>query len=153
MRQTANEVRSAPNAPAIPGMRISNYRNSTPRAIRLIGLGAAAAEIVRGIGRLGLSNVAITFESTVVNSRHLLDAAATFNMLVIVCSEGDEGLFQPAVGRLSVPVTFVMLQQQSVACPAALEQADLLRVRSGADLFVTTADRDYVRDLIVNLAS
>jgi hypothetical protein len=27
---------------AIPGTRISNYRNSTRRAIRLIGLGAAA---------------------------------------------------------------------------------------------------------------
>jgi len=34
-------------------MRISNYRNSTPRAIMLAGLGVTAANVVDDIGRLG----------------------------------------------------------------------------------------------------
>ncbi len=142
---------------AIPGMRISNYRNSARRAIRLIGLGAEACELASHIRQRRLPNVAIMTCDAVIDWPDIVDETigGDLNMIVIVCAEGDVRLFRPVAGRPEVLVTFVLLQRkgnllasQELEIEPSLEQA-----RAFADLFVTTTDSDYVSELIDNLAS
>jgi hypothetical protein len=72
-------------------------------------------------------------------------------MVVIVCGQGDEGLFQSTTARLGVPVTFVLLRETGI--PPTTDESGLRRPRLTADLFVTTSDTAYVYELIANLAS
>ena len=146
---------------AIPGMRIPNYRNSARRAIRLIGLGAAASEQVGRIGARGLPNVATMTRNAVTDWAAIGGNGADrdLNMIVIVCHEGDLRLFQPVGGRPDVLVTFVLLQSKgdllALRAPGVEPELDphVERARACCDLFVTTSDADYVSELIDNLAS
>jgi hypothetical protein len=142
---------------AIPGMRISNYRNSAQRAIRLIGLGAAAGELVDRIARRGRPNVATMTRNTSIGWPAMMGETPDRDpdMIVIVCREGDAHLFGPAAGRPDVLVTFVVLQREGRLLTAhdAGSAPDLERARAFCDLFVTTSDADFVSELIDNLAS
>jgi hypothetical protein len=142
---------------AIPGIRIPNYRNSARRAIRLVGLGAAAGELVDRIARRGLTNVATTSRNTPIGWPAVMGETPDHNpnMIVIVCCEGDAHLFRPAPGRPDVLVTFVVLQREGRLLTAhdAGSAPDLERARAFCDLFVTTSDADFVSELIDNLAS
>jgi hypothetical protein len=135
-------------------MRISNYRNSARRAIRLIGLGKAAADMVDRIGRTGPPNVSIEDRDTLVDWSALAGAtsARDLNMIVIACCEGDEHLFRPSGDRPDVLVTFVVLLRGEARGRGPLAP-HLDRARQSCDLFVTTSDPDYVSELIDNLAS
>src|SRR4051812_11698417 len=79
----------------IPGGRIGNYRNSSPRLIRLLGLGDMGAKVVRSVAKRGLPNVEVATNSRPVGWDDLPDErpGERTNMLVIVCAEGDERLF------------------------------------------------------------
>jgi hypothetical protein len=142
---------------AIPGMRIPNYRNSVRRAIRLIGLGAAADELVNHIARRALPNVATATRATPIGWPGVMGETPDRNpdMIVIVCREADAHLFRPAHGRPGVLVTFVVLQPQGRLLTAhdAGARPHLERARACCDLFVTTSDADFVSELIDNLAS
>ena len=151
-------MQPSPASTAIPGMRIPNYRNSARRAIRLIGLGAAASELVGRIGERGLPNVAIVTGNAATDWPTIAGDAAgrDLNMIVIVCHEGDARLFRPgAGGRPDVLVTFVLLQSKGnlLAMHEPRLEPDVERARTHCDLFVTTSDGDYVSELIDNLAS
>jgi hypothetical protein len=140
---------------AIPGMRISHYRNSARRAISLIGLGAAASDVVNRIAERGLPNVATR---TCDTASGWPAGAGDVNMIVIVCREGDAHLFRPAAGRRDVPVTFVLLRddRNTRGRPREAELdlgPELEWARACSDLFVTTSDPDYVAELMENLAS
>ena len=75
------------------------------------------------------------------------------NMIVIVCHEGEARLFRPTAGRPDVLVTFVLLRREGHPLAAGDAGPDVERARACCDLFVTTSDRDYVSELIDNLAS
>ena len=143
---------SAPAA-TIPGSRIGGYRNSSPRLIRLLGLGDTGGEIARRVAKRGLANVEIMTEAKPVGWDEVAteSSGARTNMIIVVCAEGDERLFRPQRGKPDMLVTFVLLQGS-----ASLDAATNPRIanaRSFSDLFVTTSDADYVSDLIDNLAS
>jgi hypothetical protein len=142
-----------PEAATIPGGRIAGYRSSSPRLIRLLGLGQHGSAVAREVAARGLPNVEV-----VTNARPVgWDDIATerpgerTNMVVIVCGEGDERLFNPAQGKPNMLVTFVVLKH-SGDMPAT-DEARVAAMRGLSDLFVTTSDGDYVGDLIDNLAS
>jgi hypothetical protein len=145
-------------SPAIPGMRIPNYRNSARRAIRLIGLGAAASELVGRIAQRGLPNVAIMTHAAAIDWRAVAGDATDrdLNLIVIVCHESDARLFRPVGDRPAVLVTFVLLQSKGDLLARGEPRhgfAHLERARAFSDLFVSTSDADYVSELIGNLAS
>ncbi len=137
----------------IPGMRIPNYRNSAPRTIRLCGIGEAAREVVSRIAQRGLPNVQIATGTAAADPT--ADAGAPprrdADLIVIVCGTGDAHLFRPLERRPGVPLTFILLQHEGRPAPA--DPAELDEMRAQSDLFVTTSDRDYVSELIDNLAS
>ena len=136
---------------AIPGMRISNYRNSAPRAIRLVGLGAAASGLVQDIAAGAPPNVAAITSASPVDWPDLVGAQdRDLNMIVIVCREDDARLFRPT-GRPGVLATFVVLRDNEQTWTPQERNFD--RQRACCDLFVTTSDPDYVRELVDNLAS
>jgi hypothetical protein len=143
----------ATEAAPIPGGRIDGYRNSSPRSIRLLGLGERGSKVAREVAIRGFPNVEI-----VTNARPVgWDDIATerpgvrTNMIVIVCGEGDERLFSPSQGKPNMLITFVVLKQ-SGKMPVP-DDARLATMRGLSDLFVTTSDGDYVGDLIDNLAN
>jgi hypothetical protein len=137
----------------IPGGRIGHYRNSSPRLIRLLGLGDAGAKVARAVANRGLPNVEVTTNGRPVGWDDLAEErpGERTNMLVIVCAEGDERLFRPERGKPDMLVTFVLLQT-SCTMPATGEER-VANARGFSDLFVTTSDADYVAELINNLAS
>ena len=145
------------NSPApaaiVPGSRVAGYRNSSPRLIRLLGLGDAGGGVVGKVAERGLANVEVMTNARpvdwddVATERH----GAPVNMIVIVCAQGDERLFCPERGKPDMLVTFVLLQSNG-SLDAAVDRR-VANARSFSDLFVTTSDPDYVSDLIDNLAS
>lgn len=137
----------------IPGGRIGHYRNSSPRLIRLLGLGDAGARVVRSVAKRGLPNVEVATNARPVGWDDLAEErpGERTNMLVIVCAEGDEQLFRPERGKPDMLVTFVLLQNTG-GMPAAGHER-VANARGFSDLFVTTSDADYVAELIDNLAS
>ncbi len=136
---------------AIPGRRIGHYRNSARRHIRLYGLGQTGASVARAVGERGLANVEVRTGVRAAGWAEIAGGEPDTNMVVIVCGEGDEALFRPERGRPASLVTFVLLQRQGNLL--VVRQDSVAQARSSADLFVTTSDRDYVADLIDNLAS
>jgi len=138
---------------AIPGRRIGHYRNSARRHIKLFGLGDTGAGIARAIGARGLPNVEVRTGDRAASWDQIAGAQPdpATNMVVIVCGEGDEERFRPERERPSSLVTFVLLQRQGNLL--VVRQDSVAHARGAADLFVTTSDRDYVADLIDNLAS
>jgi hypothetical protein len=133
----------------IPGGRIDHYRNSSPRLIRLLGLGDEGGKIARSLANRCLPNVEVLTNTRPVGWKEVAQDSAHANMIVIVCAEGDEGLFRPEQGKPNILVTFVLL---TVNRMVAGDQR-LATARAFADLFVTTSDVDYVSELIDNLAS
>jgi hypothetical protein len=146
----------APDLTTIPGRRIGGYRNSARRHIKLYGLGRTGAAVARAVGERGLPNVEVRSGTGSAGWAEITggtDGASVrdTNMVVIVCGEGDEALFRPEPERPPSLVTFVLLQPQGNLLVVREER--VAGARGSADLFVTTSDRDYVADLIDNLAS
>lgn len=142
----------APALATIPGRRIGNYRNSLPRVVKLYGLGKTGTSVAQRVGARGLPNVEVRTGSRAAGWSEIAGAPdPATNIVVIVCGEGDEGLFRPEHERPRSLVTFVLLQRERDLL--VVRKESLASARGAADLFVTTSDRDYVADLIDNLAS
>jgi len=146
-------MQAIPDLATIPGRRIGGYRNSTPRRVKLYGLGETGTTIAQAVAARGLPNVAVRTGTRAAGWAEIAGSEpdAATNMVVIVCAEGDEGLFRPERERPASLVTFVLLQRQGNLL--VVRQDSVSPARGSADLFVTTSDRDYVADLIDNLAS
>ena len=142
-----------PETAPIPGGRIAGYRNSSPRLIRLLGLGEHGSRIAREVATRGFPNVEVETNARPVGWDDIAKErpGQRTNMVVIVCGEGDEGLFSPSRGKPDMLVTFVVLKETGAA--PATDDPRLAQMRGLSDLFVTTSDSDYVVDLIDNLAS
>ena len=142
-----------PDLSTIAGRRIGDYRNSSRRSIKLYGLGRTGATVAQAVGDRGLPNVEVKTGSRPVGWGDIAGAQPdpATNMVVIVCAEGDEGLFRPERERPDSLVTFVLLQPQGNLLVVRNDSVSV--ARGSTDLFVTTSDRDYVGDLIDNLAS
>jgi hypothetical protein len=138
---------------SIPGSRIDGYRNSQPRSVRLYGLGEQGSKIVQNIGSHSGSNVAVRSGKRRAGWQEIAGAPADSgtNMVVIVCGEGDQILFDGDDNKPDSLVTFVLVQK--VANALVVTDEKFSRARNHCDLFVTTSDTDYVSDLIGNLAS
>jgi hypothetical protein len=146
-------MQTSPDFATMPGRRIGHYRNSARRFIKLYGLGATGATIARSVGERGLPNVQVRTGNRAAGWAEIAgdQPDPTTNMVVIVCGEGDEALFKPEREKPDTLVTFVLLQPEGNLLVVRNESVS--NARGSADLFVTTSDRDYVADLIDNLAS
>jgi hypothetical protein len=135
------------------GARIDHYRNSSPRLIKLLGVGDQGGKIARTVAKLNRPNVEVFTNEKPVGWKVLTQGRSgeRANMIVIVCAEGDERLFRPEQGKPDMLVTFVVLHNHRSDYSATNKRA--ANAREFADLFVTTSDIDYVAELVDNLAS
>jgi hypothetical protein len=134
------------------GQRIGNYRNSTPRFIKLLGLGKGGSKLAKSVADRGFANDDVTTDLASIGWSELMAGGpcnSRVNMVVIVCAEGDEALFKPDHARPDVMVTFVVVRPGI----DGTETSSFATARACSDLFVTTSDLDYVPELIANLAS
>jgi hypothetical protein len=134
------------------GARIDHYRNSSPRLIKLLGVGDQGGKIARMVAKHSRPNVEVFANEKPVGWKVLAQdrCGEPANMIVIVCAEGDERLFRPEQGKPDMLVTFVVLHSHRSGYSATNRSA--ANAREFADLFVTTSDIDYVAELIDNLA-
>jgi hypothetical protein len=139
--------------PPLPGDRILGYRNSLPRRLRVVGLGARGSRTVRELAGRGYPNVEIVANIRPLRWDEIVGGEPTEppNMIIIVCGEGDEHLFSVPLRKPGMLVTFVVLKQTTQ--PPEAEEAAAAQMRGLSDLFVTTSDADYIGDLVANLAS
>ena len=98
----------------IPGSRIGGYRNSSPRLIRLFGLGEQGSRIAREVAARGFPNVEVLTDASPVGWDDIAKERPgdeRTNMIVVVCGEGDERLFSPKQGKPDMLVTFVVVKE------------------------------------------
>ena len=74
------------------------------------------------------------------------------NAVVVVYQKGDEVKFPFLTDRTASMLSFVVLESEDDD-PVPEGRRKLREIQAVADLFVTTSDRDFVAELIDNLAA
>jgi hypothetical protein len=135
-----------------PGARVQGYRNSRPRQVKLIGLGDTARMLAEDIAAalgpgvlLGAADAALPLDAPVGG----VQPGAL--VLVMHALDGAPGL--PAVVERTAATLSVVLLEPPGLRPGAAAQEATNRIRGVADMFASTSDPDFVRDLVANLAS
>jgi hypothetical protein len=137
-----------------PG-RIGGYRNSTPRRVKLIGIGEGAKAVVARVAQARLPNVLVAPQSEDAITA-ALDApvkGASPNMIVLVYRSGDRVALPRLADRPKLLVTLVRLEDAGTSTHALAHDANADTLRALADLFITTTDAEFVLELISNLTS
>lgn len=136
-----------------PGLRIDDYRNSTPRHIKVLAVGKNAAEIIARHNTTHRDNV-LTVDEIDPTGARLMDEPVngiTPNAVVVIYENGDEVRFPFLAERTASMLSFVVLE--TAVASSRLDSKFLRDIRAVADLYVTTSDHEFVEELIGNLAS
>ena len=138
----------------LPGRRIEGYRNSQPRCVKILAVGPDAERIISEINDDQRDNVLTTGR---------LDGADGLPMdapvdgirphaVIVVHQRGDTDSFPFRVERTSSMLSLIVLETPGKHGETA-ESSKIRGIRAIADLFITTTDRGFVRELVDNLAS
>jgi hypothetical protein len=138
----------------LPGKRIEGYRNSSPRFVKVLAVGPHARKIIADVNEEERGNVLASGE---VDPRHPgpMDQPVDGHKphaVVVVHQRGDDDDFPFVIEPTAAMLSFIVLEAEG----AVGEQTDNEKVRSIraiADLFVTTTDREFVKELVGNLSS
>jgi len=135
------------------GRRIADYRNSAPRLVKVIGIGAAAQALAE--------DIAAGARGSVVLGRHEgadapLDAPVAGvvpgAVVVVMTQSSIPQALGHRIERTAATLSVVMLDSAEGA--VAPEVAGLRqRLRGVADMFAATSDPEFVQELVANLAS
>jgi hypothetical protein len=137
-----------------PGTRIDGYRNSTPRLIKLIAVGPKAERLIADIIDRDRTNV---LDSGVIEPDRIIAMDEPVDgirphAVIVVHDDGDADSFPFRIERTASMLSFIVLEDWAPGREAAATSM-MRELRAVADLFVTTSDRDFVRELVDNLAS
>ena len=137
-----------------PGSRIEGYRNSTPRFIKLLAVGKNAGELINEINDHERENVLTSGRVEIDPSTPMDEPVDGIkpNAVIVVHEEGETDQFPFLIERTASMLSFIVLEDGSVRREAAAN-GKMRQLRDIADLFVTTTDRGFVRELVDNLAS
>lgn len=137
-----------------PGARLEGYRNSTPRYVKVLAVGPKAEQIIADINDQGSDNV--LFSGRLDPHRPLpMDAPVDGtkpHAVILVLQQGALKPFPFLVERTASMLSVVLLEPEG-ARDEMVESRAMHDIRAIADLFVTTTDRGFVRELVDNLAS
>ena len=137
-----------------PGKRIEGYRNSEPRFVKLLAVGPNAEEIIAEVNDHQRDNVLMSGR---LDPHRLLPMDEPVggirpHAVVVVHQQGEADRFPFLVERTASMLSFVVLETEGTHDERA-ESRKVRDIRAIADLFVTTTDRGFVRELVDNLAS
>lgn len=137
---------------ARPGSRVQGYRNSRPRQVKLIALGHAARALAEDIAAsagpgvlLGAADASLPLDAPV--------GGVQPGALVVVMHALDGAPGLPAVVDRTAATLSVVLLEPPGTRPGPETQRAANRIRGVADMFASTSDPDFVRELVVNLSS
>jgi len=137
-----------------PGKRIEGYRNSSPRTIKLLAVGPNARDVVAGVNAQERDNVLVTGE-VAPDVRVPMDEPVNGvrpHAVIVVHEQGEEGDFPFLIERTASMLSLIVLERHGMLHEEAEEQ-NVRDIRAIADLFVTTTDAGFVKELVDNLAS
>lgn len=138
----------------LPGQRIDDYRNSVPRYVKVLGIGDTARDIVASFTDACRVNV-LTTGMLAPKAPMAMDEPVDGlrpNAVVVVYQKGDEVKFPFLTDRTASMLSFVVLESEDDD-PEPEARRKLREIQAVADLFVTTSDRDFVAELVDNLAA
>ena len=137
-----------------PGARIEGYRNSTPRFIKLIAVGPDAERLVAEITNDERDNVLASGEVDAGRSVSMDEPVDGIrpHAVIVVHEDGETDRFPFRVERTASMLSFIVLEDWASGGEVAAS-GKMQELRAIADLFVTTSDRGFVRELVDNLAS
>lgn len=137
-----------------PGTRIDGYRNSTPRIIKLLAVGPNAERLIADLNDHELDNVLMTGRIDPDRSTPMDEPVNGIrpHAVIVVHEEGETDDFPFRIERTASMLSFIVLEDGSSFVEAAAS-GKVRNLRAIADLFVTTTDRGFVRELVDNLAS
>lgn len=137
-----------------PGTRIQHYRNSSPRYIKVVAMGANAEAAVSELVERERENVLV---SERLDTQQMLPMDAPVNgiaphAVILVHQQGETGPFPFLVERTAAMLSLIVIETAGTLNEAAENKA-VRDIRAFADLFVTTSDSGFIRELVDNLAS
>lgn len=137
-----------------PGKRIEGYRNSTPRFVKVLAVGPGAEQIIADVNEQERDNVLMSGR---LDPDGLLPMDAPVNgirphAVIVVHEQGEQDRFPFLIERTSSMLSLVVLETEGTHDETA-DSRKVRDIRAIADLFVTTSDRSFVRELVDNLAS
>lgn len=138
----------------LPGRRIDDYRNSTPRFVKVLGVGDSAGAIIEAVNAAHRDNI---LASGPLNPAHpaAMDEPVNGiqpNAVVVVYQTGEEVSFPFLTERTASMLSFIVVETAGRP-PDGAAARKLREIQAVADLYVTTSDRDFVAELVDNLAS
>ncbi|WP_421949976.1 hypothetical protein [Pelagibacterium sp.] len=137
-----------------PGKRIEGYRNSSPRFIKVLGVGEKVRDVIADINADERDNILMT-GSLDPHGLQPMDEPVNGikpHAVIVVHEQGDQDKFPFLIERTASMLSFVILETKGVLHEEA-ESNKVRSIRAIADLFVTTSDRGFVKELVSNLAS
>jgi hypothetical protein len=136
-----------------PGRRIQDYRNSSPRYIKVLAVGDNAREVIDMVNAEGRENVLTTGPLDPQGLQPMDEPVLGIkpHAVVVVHQQGDQDKFPFLIERTASMLSFVVLENDGMLRERD-ENKKVRAIRAIADLFVTTSDPAFVKELVENLA-
>ena len=139
------------------------YANSSPRRIKIIGLGVQAERMVQGIGQRGLIDVDVINPGGVASDlpeimyRDIADSAGDLrrrlqeaDMIFMIAFSGENVAFARVVSRvaheLGKLVTGILIGPHGASPPSGAATLDVMR--ACADMLVIGTDEGYLDEML-----
>lgn len=136
-----------------PGARVGGYRNSQPRAVKLMGLGDTARTLAEDVAADLRGRVLLGAPPSAAEPLDAPVGGVRPGALVLVMHALEPAADLPAVIERTAATLSVVLIEPRGTVPVARVQSAAQRLRAVADMFASTSDPDFVRDLVANLSS
>jgi hypothetical protein len=136
-----------------PGKRIEGYRNSSPRFIKLLALGANAETIIAEVNKGERGNVLLS-GPLAPNRPMTMDQPVSGiepHAVIVVHEQGEVDDFPFLIERTASMLSLIVLENGGIF--SETQNKTVRDIRAIADLFVTTSDPGFVQELVSNLAS
>ena len=136
-----------------PGQRIDDYRNSTPRHIKVLGVGENARAIIERFNEAHRDNVILTGEINPMRLEPMDEPVNGIapNAVIVVYQKGEQAAFPFLTDRTASMLSLIVLEVPGEINAEA--DSKVRQIQQVADLYVTTSDTDFVSELVDNLAS
>ncbi|HEY4201948.1 MAG TPA: hypothetical protein VGM83_15455 [Devosiaceae bacterium] len=137
-----------------PGQRINDYRNSSPRFIKVLGIGESARAIVESFNEAHRDNILTTGPINPMRLEAMDEPVDGIrpDAVIVVYQQGEQVKFPFLTDRTASMLSFVVLEAPEERDETAADRK-LKEIKAVADLYVTTSDKEFVNELVDNLAS
>jgi hypothetical protein len=137
-----------------PGQRIDDYRNSSPRYIKVLGVGESGRAIVERFNDAHRDNILTTSELDPMRLQPMDEPVDGIrpNAVIVVYQKGEQVRFPFLTDRTASMLSFIVLETPDGRADGEASRK-VREIQAVADLFVTTSDKEFVSELVDNLAS